>query len=76
MANITLKIDEKLLNKARKLAFERKTSINAIFRQTLQDFVNRNLERESTLKGLEAFYQRSKAVIGKRTWTRDEIYER
>lgn len=76
MANITLKIDNELLEKARQLASQRKTSINAIVKQRLEEFVSSDLSREATLKGLEAFFQRSKARVGKKTWTRDEIHER
>jgi predicted transcriptional regulator len=76
MANITLKIDDGLLKNARKLAFQRKTSINAIVKKRLEEFVARDLSREATLSGLETFFQRSKARVGKKTWTRGEIHER
>jgi hypothetical protein len=76
MANITLKIDDGLLKNARKLAFQRKTSINAIVKKRLEEFVANDLSREATLSGLETFFQRSNARIGKKIWTRDEIHER
>jgi predicted transcriptional regulator len=76
MANITLKIDDDLLAKARKMAFQRKTSINAIVKERLEQFVTSDLSREVALKGLEAFFKRSKARLGKKTWTRAEIHER
>jgi len=76
MANLTLKIDEQLLDKARRLALRRNTSINAIVRKKLEEFVSTDLSREATLKGIEAFFIRSKAEIGKKTWSRDEIHER
>jgi predicted transcriptional regulator len=76
MANITLKIDDELLDKARRLAFQRKTSINAIVQQKLEEFVSTDLSREATLAGLESFFQQSKARVGKKTWTRDELHER
>lgn len=76
MANLTLKIDDRLLDKARRLALRRNTSINAIVRQKLEEFVSTDLNREATLKGIEAFFSRSKAQIGKKTWNRDEIHER
>ncbi|MBE9581110.1 MAG: hypothetical protein IMF18_05775 [Proteobacteria bacterium] len=76
MANITMKIDDDILLKARRLAFQRKTSINAVVKQRLEEFVSSDLSREATLKGLEAFFQRSKARVGKKTWTRDELHER
>ena len=76
MANITLKIEDELLEKARRLAIQRKTSINAVVRQRLEEFIFSDLSREATLKGLEAFFRRSKARVGKKTWTRDELHER
>jgi predicted transcriptional regulator len=76
MANITLKIEDELLEKARRLAFRKKTSINAIVKQRLDEFVSGDLNRDATLRGLDAFYKRSKARVGKRTWTKDEIHER
>ena len=76
MANITLKIDEELLEKARQLALRRKTSINAIVRKHLEEFVSRDLSREAAVKGLEAFFRQSRAKVGTKTWTRDELHER
>ncbi|MDR3556092.1 MAG: hypothetical protein P4L55_15150 [Syntrophobacteraceae bacterium] len=76
MANLTLKIDDQLLNKARRLALRRNTSINAIVREKLEEFVATDLSREATLKGIEAFFARSQAQIGKKTWSRDELHER
>lgn len=76
MANITLKIDEELLEKARQLALRRKTSINAIVRKRLEEFVSSDLSRQAAVKGLESFYNRCEARVGSKTWTRDELHER
>jgi predicted transcriptional regulator len=76
MANVTVKIDDELLAKARWLASQRKTSINAIVKEKLEEFVASDLRREATLKGLDAFYARSLARVGKKAWSRDEIHER
>jgi hypothetical protein len=76
MANITLKIDDDLLKKARQLASQKNTSINAIFNKTIQDFVRRNLNRDATLRSLDSFYKKCKAIVGKKSWTRDELHER
>lgn len=51
MANLTLKIDDQLLDKARRLALRRNTSINAIVREKLEEFVATNLSREAALIG-------------------------
>ncbi|MCP4665049.1 MAG: hypothetical protein GY849_01680 [Deltaproteobacteria bacterium] len=76
MANITLKIDDELLKKARQLAFVRKISVNALIKKRLEEFVSNDLSLEASLKGLESFFQRNKARVGKKIWTRDEIHER
>lgn len=76
MANITLKIDDHLLENARNLASQKKTSINAIIRETLERFVSNDQNREASLRGLDAFFRRSQARVGPKTWTREEIHER
>jgi predicted transcriptional regulator len=76
MANLTLRIDDQLLDKARRMALRRNTSINAVVREKLEEFVSTDLSREASLEGIEAFFTRSKARIGKKTWNRDEIHER
>ena len=76
MTNITLKIDGDILKKARVLASQRKTSINAIVNQTLEEFVSKDFNQEAALSGLDNFFQRCKARVGERNWTRDEIHER
>jgi len=76
MANLTLKVDDDLLEKARRLASKRKTSINAVVRAKLEEFVSSDLKREAALRGLDEFFAHSKATVGKKTWTREEIHER
>ena len=76
MANITLKVDDRLLKDARLLALKKKTSINAIIKERLEQFVSSDQTRETTLKGLDSFFRRSKAQVGRKTWSRDEIHER
>jgi len=68
VTNITLKIDDDILEKTRRLAFQRKTSINAIVKQKLEEFVSSDLRREVALSGLDAFFRRSEARVGERTW--------
>ncbi len=76
MANITLKIDDDLLQKARLLAGKRKTSINAIVRQRIAEFIESDLGREAALNGLDAFYRKCKARVGEKKWSRNELHER
>jgi predicted transcriptional regulator len=76
MGNITLKLDDDLLAKAKKLAFERNISVNAIVREKLKEFVQLDQKKRDVLQGLESFYNRTNAVIGSVSWNRDEIHER
>ena len=76
MGNITLKLDDDLLAKAKKLAFERNISVNAIVREKLKEFVQSDQKKRDALQGLESFYKRTSAVIGSVSWNRDEIHER
>ncbi len=76
MANLTLKIDDDLLEKARRLASKRKTSVNAIVKANLEEFVSTDLVKEATLRGLDEFYANSKAKVGTKTWNREDIHER
>ncbi len=76
MANLTLKIDDDLLERARRLASKRKTSVNAIVKARLEEFVSTDLEREAALRGLDEFYAHSRAKVSKKTWSREDIHER
>jgi hypothetical protein len=76
MANITLKIDPRLLEEARKVAMIKKTSINALVSRRLKEFVAHHQKKQAALEGLEAFYQKTRARIGKSDWTREELHDR
>ena len=76
MANITLKIDPRLLEEARKVAMIKRTSINALVSRRLKEFVAHTQRKQDALEGLEAFYRKTRARIGKTGWTREELHER
>ncbi len=76
MANITFRVDDLLLAKARRLAAQRKLSLNAVVRKKLEEFVSADSDREAALRGIEAFFQRTHARVGKQRWLREEIHDR
>ena len=45
MTNLTLTVDETLLRKARILALERRTSVNALVREFIENMVNKSMRR-------------------------------
>lgn len=77
MANLTLTIDERLLKRARVRALEQDTSVNALVRSYLEDYVGRN-PHEQGLAGFLALTETIDAGSGPggRGWTREELYER
>ena len=74
MKNITLSADEGLIAEARHRASAEKTTLNAVFRQWLADYVGRNRQAEkamATIHDLQATYG-----TGGRRFTREEMNER
>ena len=76
MANVTIALDDDLLQKARVRAAELGTSVNAVLRQYMEEWTG---AAEARRRGIERFVEaskRSKASSGGRRWTRDELHER
>jgi len=74
MKNITLSADEGLIADARHRAATEKTTLNAVFRQWLADYVGRKRQAEKamgTIHELQATYG-----TGGRKFTREEMNER
>ncbi|HQV56634.1 MAG TPA: hypothetical protein PKV27_01390 [Ilumatobacteraceae bacterium] len=76
MANVTLSISDALLRRARLLAVERGTSVNALIREYLESVVEPQQTRaRQALLDLAATTTASSGANG-RGWTRDELHER
>jgi len=76
MKNLTLRIEEDILAKARQIASEHTTSVNALIREYLNDLVRQKSRQEVARKELSALCRESTAKIGNRTWSRDELHDR
>jgi hypothetical protein len=75
MKNVTLAIDEKLLEDARALAEERKTTLNALMRSLLAHEVEQADRIAAARKGLKVLMDRSTGRLpGDFKWNREEIY--
>jgi len=74
MKNITLAIDEKLLEKGREYARRHQLSLNGLIRKLLEETVNESGEKrlESCFKLMD---KENVSSEGKK-WTRDDLYER
>ena len=75
MKNITLAIDEKLLESARALAEKRKTSLNALVRSLLSHEVEQEDRIAWAREGMRRLMAESPLDLGPDfKWNRDEIY--
>lgn len=74
--NITLAIDEDLLDKVRVIAALEKTTVNALVRDFLSETARK---KDRTLKVRQRLVTRSRnstGTVGEINWTRDELHER
>ncbi len=77
--NITLSIDEELVKQVRKIAVERDTTLTGLVRAHLQELAAEHAKsgrKRRELEALERSFQLLKVKIGKRTWKRENLYER
>ncbi len=76
MKNVTIALDESLLREARRIAAERSTTLNAMIREYLQELAERESQAVQARHRIVELCRESRAEIGPRTWTRDELHER
>ncbi len=75
MKNVTLAIDEALLEQARELAARRQTTLNAFVRGLLADAVQQDSRIAAAKEGLKRLMDQSTGTLGPDfKWNRDEIY--
>ncbi len=75
MANLTLTIDDELLKRARILALQRGTSVNALVREYLLSLARDENELESIASGIDAVADAADSGRGHRRWSREDLYE-
>jgi plasmid stability protein len=76
MANLTIALDDDLLQKARIRAAELGTSVNAVLRDCLEEWTGRKAARKRAIDQFLEGAKSSKASSGGRKWTRDELHDR
>ncbi len=77
MSNITISLDNDLLKKAKKIAVDRDTSFNGLVREYIAELVSREERiRLMKIEELDNLFAGSSAVIGDKTWARDDLHER
>lgn len=76
MANVTISVDDHVLERARARALRLGTSVNAVLKDRLQEFAGGDAERQRALSRLFELAAKSKGRSGGRRWSRDELYQR
>jgi hypothetical protein len=74
--NLTLAIEEDLLLAARRLALSRRTTVNQLVRQFLADLVHQTDRRRAARSRLKKILEQGLVKVGRRTWKREDLYER
>ena len=74
--NLTLSIDEDLLNKARIICQKRQTSLTKHVRNLLEELVAHDEEYEIAMNRIITLMNEMPIRIGKKTWSREELHER
>ena len=77
MKNITLAIDEEVLERARLVAVEKKTTVNAMVREFLADVAGRDERLQKAREGLRELMRNSKGRMrADFKFDREETHER
>jgi hypothetical protein len=77
MKNITMSIDENLLKKARKVAIDKNRSLTSLIKKYLEHIVEtEESKKNNTARELQRLFNRSKAIVGDKKWSREELHER
>ena len=76
MANVTLSIDEEHLRQARVLALQEGTSLNAVIREFVKEYITDHKHYQQTTRRILEQVKQSRYNSGGRKWSREELHER
>jgi len=74
--NVTLVIEEDLLLAARKVALDRRTSVNQLVREYLAALVKEPSRKRIARARLTKVFETGLVEVGSRNWSRDDLYDR
>lgn len=76
MRNITLSVDEKVLDVVRRHAAEHNSTVNALVRDYLTNLAAHNNRAKNARARLRELSAQSSGRLGKKIWTRGDLYDR
>jgi hypothetical protein len=77
--NITLTLDDRLVKEVRKIAADRDTTLTGLVRTHLEQLAAENAKsgrKRRELEALERSFERFQFKLGKKTWKREDLYDR
>ena len=74
--NLTITVDADVLRKARIRALQDDTSVNALLRDCLEDYVDEGDRAARAVAGVKRLMAAAELHWGSKTWSREELYER
>jgi plasmid stability protein len=75
VANLTLSLDDEILQKAREAALREHTSVNALVRDYLTRYVDAKGRRLEAIDAIDKLARRNKSRSTE-AWSRDELHRR
>ena len=76
MKNITLSVDENIFSAAKLYAAEQNSSVNALVREFLTSIAEREDRARKARRRIRQLSSRSKARVGRKSWSRDDLHAR
>jgi len=76
MRNITLSLDEMVLAAVRRYAADQNSTVNGLVRDYLTNLAAQEDRAKSARARLRELSAQSVGRLGKKTWTRDDLYDR
>ena len=76
MRNITLSVDEKVLAAVRRYAADQNSTVNGLVRDYLTNLAAQEDRAKNARARLRELSDQSDGRLGKKTWTRDDLYDR
>lgn len=77
--NITLTLNDDLVKEVRKIAAEQDTTLTGLVRAYLEQLAEESAKsgrKRRELEALERSFERFQFRLGKRTWKREDLYDR
>ena len=74
--NLTLAIEEEILDRARLVAAKRKRSLTDLVREFLRRIAREDRERDASLRRLRKRMRSKPLEVGRRRWTREDLHAR